>query len=218
MAIGEVVRVRWWRAARSEPYPRHRLSDHPVVVAVDGPVTRQTAPSLVERVQRIAVNCDVVIDLTEIPEFDTDGAAALVGLQESLGGGRVQIIGLPEATERLIGADSVLTDEPIATEPWSIRRLQAIAVVQPSSGQPATTDDLDPVIRRAQDEDVSTVVIDLRGAELTRRGVDAIAFASSSAALRGQELLVVNLTADAAEQLRRSGLSATTYVAPEPLD
>jgi hypothetical protein len=35
--------------------------------------------------------------------------------------------------------------------------------------------------------------------------------------LHGQELLVVNADEAAATQLRRAGLSATTYVAPEPL-
>ena len=36
------------------------------------------------------------------------------------------------------------------------------------------------------------------------------------AVLRGQELLVVNVAAEVAESLRVAGLSATTYVAPEP--
>ena len=39
--------------------------------------------------------------------------------------------------------------------------------------------------------------------------------ASSTAAVRGQELLVVNVDVDTGERLRRAGLSATTYIAPE---
>jgi hypothetical protein len=59
--------------------------------------------------------------------------------------------------------------------------------------------------------------VDLRSARLTRSGLEAIAFASSSAALSGQELLVVNVDAGMGERLRHVGLSSTTYVAPEPL-
>jgi hypothetical protein len=61
------------------------------------------------------------------------------------------------------------------------------------------------------------VVVDLRGAELTMNGLQSIAFASSSAAVNGQELLVVNVDANSGERLRRAGLSATTFVAPEPI-
>jgi hypothetical protein len=48
-------------------------------------------------------------------------------------------------------------------------------------------------------------------------GLQSIAFASSSAAVNGQELLVVNVDANSGERLRRAGLSATTFVAPEPI-
>ena len=60
-------------------------------------------------------------------------------------------------------------------------------------------------------------MVDVRGLTLLPADVvESIAFASSTAALRGQELLVVNVSAEAAETLRVAGLSATTYVAPEP--
>jgi anti-anti-sigma regulatory factor len=78
----------------------------------------------------------------------------------------------------------------------------------------ATSDALEAPLADAVEQDVAIVVCDLLGVELTDIGAGALAFASSAAAVRGQELLVVNVTAEAAGQLRRLGLSATTYVAP----
>jgi anti-anti-sigma regulatory factor len=200
--------------------PRHAEISvrHPLVLSVTDPVTRDTAAALVARVGRIAADHRVVIDLTAIPAFDSDGAAALVGLQESLGADRLTIVGLRQATARLVGSDDA-TPEPVRDQesPWLVRRLRAIAVVQTADERPVTMDGMEAAIVAAMDEAVGIVVVDLRGARLTRQGVQTIAFASSGAALRGQELLVVNVDADTGERLRRAGLSATTYVAPEPL-
>jgi anti-anti-sigma regulatory factor len=189
------------------------------VLAIDEAVTRDSAEDIVARVGRIAAGNRVVIDLTAIPAFDSDGAAALLGLQEQLGADRLTIVGFRQATARLIGTDDVtprLPVEPPGT-PWVIRRLRAIAVVQTADDRPATSEGLEPALATAMEEAVGIVVVDLRGARLTRQGVQTIAFASSAAALHGQELLVVNVDADTGERLRRAGLSATTYVAPEPL-
>ena len=90
--------------------------------------------------------------------------------------------------------------------------MRNLAVVQ--GGRDASADDLDSALSTALEQDVAIVVADLRGVTMTVRGVDAIAFASSAAAVRGQELLVVNVDVDTAERLRAAGLSATTFVAP----
>lgn len=190
----------------------------PVVFAVTEPVTRETAAGLASRVDRLAANAPVVIDLTGIPSFDSDGAAVLVGLQESYGEERLTIVGLRQATARLVGSDDVQPDAgtPPAAATWVVRRLRAIAVVQTDDDRPATPDGLEAAVTSALDEQVGIVVVDLRNAALTRSGLQAIAFASSQAAVRGQELLVVNVDDDTAEQLRHTGLSATTYLAPAP--
>lgn len=190
------------------------------MLTITDPVTRQTAPDLVARVDRIAASGRVVIDLTAIPDFDTDGAAALVGLQEAYGPDRVTIVGLRQATARLVGIDDlevVRAPEQREASGWVVRRLRAIAVVQASGDRPASTDDLEPVLDQATAAGAGIVVVDLRGADLTANGLQAIAFASSRAALNGQELLVVNVEARMSERLRNAGLSSTTYVAPEPL-
>jgi anti-anti-sigma regulatory factor len=211
-----VILVRWRRSRAPEfiaPEPQ------PLVLTVTDPVTRRTAAELVAKVDRIASAGRVVIDLTAIPEFDTDGAAALVGLQESYGPGRVTIVGLRQATARLVGSDDlavVVPPEQRRGSGWVIRRLRAISVIQTVDDQQQTTEDLEPILEEALATGAGIVVVDLRSARLTRGGLEAIAFASSTAALAGQELLVVNVDAHTGEKLRNAGLSSTTFVAPEP--
>jgi anti-anti-sigma regulatory factor len=216
-----VVRLSW-RRRPDQPAPEHsptRQADaRPEVIPVRDQVTRATVPEIVARVERAATTGDVVVDLTGISGFDTDGAAELMRVQEAYTAGRVTLVGLRQATARLIGTDAVAAPpEQRSWEPWVLRRLRAIVVVQSDGDGAASTDDLEPILTSAMEEEVGIVVVDLRYAILTTAGVDVIAFASSTAALRGQELLIVNADAEAAERLRRAGLSATTYVAPEPL-
>jgi anti-anti-sigma regulatory factor len=190
----------------------------PLVLTVTDPVTADTARDLVSRVGRMAADAPVVVDVTAIPGFDTDGAEALVGMQESLGSDRVTIVGFRQAAARLTGTTDAADEPPTQRlAEWMIRRMRAIAVIHPSDDGVASTDNLEPAVTAGLESDVGIVVVDLRGAVLTAQGVETIAFASSTAALHGQELLVVNADEVAAIQLRRAGLSATTYVAPEPL-
>lgn len=226
----EVITVKWRRRAEARPSP---ATGDPLVVAVTEPVTRATADALVARVERLAGAQRVVVDLTAIPAFDSEGATALLGLQETLGGGRLTIVGFRQATARLtdsgdwdagtltLPAPAPAPDAgPVTaaqTSAWVVRRLRAIAVVQTVDDRPATTEGLEPAVNEALASDVGIVVVDLRGAALTRAGEQVIAFASSSAALAGQELLVVNVDESGADRLRRAGLSATTFIAPEPL-
>lgn len=190
------------------------------MLTVTQAVTRDTVPEIVARVGRMASSSRVVIDLTAIPEFDSDGAAALVGLQEAYGPDRVTVVGLRQATARIVGiTDTMLASppEPRSGSGWVIRKLRAISVVQGADDRPVSTDDLEPVLEAALDTGTGIVVVDLRGARLTPVGLQAIAFASSAAAVSGQELLVVNVDGQASDKLRHVGLSGTTYVAPEPL-
>jgi anti-anti-sigma regulatory factor len=204
-----------WRLARSRD--GETVVADPLVLTITDPVTSDTADELVSRIGRLAERNRVVADLTGIPSFDTDGAEAIVGMQERMAE-RVTIVGFRQATARLTGTDLTAPEEaPAEHEQWVVRRMRAIAVVHPADDAPASTDHLEPAVIAALATDVGIVVVDLRGADLTDRGVETIAFASSSAALRGMELLVVNADADAAARLRMAGLSATTYVAPEPL-
>jgi anti-anti-sigma regulatory factor len=205
-----------WRKTRAHSAT---AVEEPFVLAVSEPVTRETAAAIVARAGRLVAGHRLVIDLTAIPEFDSEGAAALLALQESVGVDQLTIVGFRQAAARIIGSDDLGSGAPPAqaSAAWVVGRLRAIAVVQTTGDRPVTTDGLEPALMSAIEEAVGIVVVDLRGARLTRQGVQTIAFASSTAAVRGQELLVVNVDTQTGERLRRAGLSATTFLAPEPL-
>lgn len=212
-----------WKRSRRPSDPAARPVD-PVVLTVTYPLTHQTAEELAAQVGRIPAATPVVVDLTAIPSFDTDGADMLLGLQDSVGAARLSIVGFRQAVSRLVGGDDLAVESPVIgasganDDGWRLRRLRNLAVVQAAEGVTVSTAALEQAVTAAIAEDVAIVVLDLRPVlTLTAESVQIIAFASSSAALRGQELLVVNVSAEAGEQLRRAGLSATTFVAPEPL-
>lgn len=213
--------MHWRRGTRTRLESGPTVSD-PVVLTITRSLDLDAAMSVAAQVERLPAQAPVVIDLTAIPSFDTDGAELLLGLQDRVGAGRLMIVGFRQAAARLVGSsdETVATTTPAAppSSGWAIRRLRNLAVVAPEDDNIVVdTDHLEPVLARALAEEVAILVVDLRYAPvLTSDGLHAITFASSSAAVRGQELLVVNVTPEIAETLRRSGLSATTYVAPEP--
>ena len=186
----------------------------PVVLAVTSPLTGNLAGALVRQVERLCADTRVVVDLTAIPGFDSDGASMIAELLDRLGSDQVTIVGFRQAAARLTGAADVSRSRTNQAG-WVVHRMHNLAVVQPEENVAASTDDIDAPVSAALEDAVAIVVVDLRGVTLTARGTETLAFASSGAAVRGQELLVVNVDAEGAEQLRLAGLSATTYVAPE---
>ncbi|HET7529700.1 MAG TPA: STAS domain-containing protein [Mycobacteriales bacterium] len=207
----------WWRhrhGRHSDGAAALVAEPGAVVLHVTDALTAATAEGLAGQVDRIGSETPVVIDLTAIPSFDSDGAATLSGLQERRRPQQVTIVGLRQATARLTGVTPAGTGATTA-HGWSVRRLRNLAVIQAGGELPVTADTLEAPLAEAVDQDVAIVVCDLRGVSLTDAGSASLAFASSAAALRGQELLVVNVAADDVERLRRIGLSATTYVASE---
>src|SRR5689334_13424088 len=126
--------MRWPRGRRATP-AAHRAAD-PVVLSVTDALTRQTATELARRLERLEPSAPVVIDLTAIPAFDSDGAAELMHLQESHRDRRLSIVGFRQATDRLVG--TVLDEAPPqrpSSEPaqggWVQRNLRHLVVVQP---------------------------------------------------------------------------------------
>lgn len=211
--------MRWPRRRTTQ----ERVAVDPVVVSVTSPLNRQTALDLARTLDRLEPQVHVVIDLTAIPAFDTDGAEELLHLQESRSERKVSIVGLRQATARLMGTaaieEATVAGDEISTAPWLQRRLRNLVVVQSADDGHATEVGLEQALSAAGDTDSAIIVLDLRGlARIERATIDAVAFASSRAAVRGQEMLVVNVSPDTAEDLRAVGLSATTYIAPEPFD
>ena len=209
--------MRWLHSRKKAA--KHAQPRDAVIMAVTQALTRQTALELAREVERVDQDAPVVIDLTAIPGFDSDGAEALLALQASQGADRVSIVGLRQATARLVGPEdpAPAPSAPVGTG-WALRRLRNLVVVQPvDPTEPSSAGLSDAVGAASTDTAAAILVVDLRGLPLLPADVlEAVAFASSTAALRGQELLVVNVTAEVAETLRVAGLSATTYVAPEP--
>jgi anti-anti-sigma regulatory factor len=209
--------MRWPVSRRKDA--KHAQPRDAVIMAVTQALTRQTAQELAREVERVDRDAPVVIDLTAIPGFDSDGAEALLALQAARGADRLSIVGLRQATARLVGPDdpAPLTITPPSSG-WALRRLRNLVVVQPLEATAPTAAGLsDAVATASTDTTAAIIVVDLRGlTSLPADVVESIAFASSAAALRGQELLVVNVDIEVAETLRIAGLSATTYVAPEP--
>ena len=210
----------WWRGRRraKEAPPRAQTSEitahSPVVLALTEPLTAATAEMLSGQVGRLVPGTPVVIDVTGIPSFDSEGTATLAGLQDRHGPEHVTIVGLRQAAARLTGATATSTATTSGAG-WTVRRLQNLAVVQAQPGGQTSADALETPLTEALEQDVAIVVCDLRSVELTDPGAAALAFASGAAAVRGQELLVVNVSAEDAGRLRLLGLSATTFVAPE---
>lgn len=193
------------------------------MLTVTRPLTQETAVEVAAQVRRVPAPTPVVVDVTGIPAFDTEGAGALLGLQDAVGVGRLSIVGFRQAVSRLVGeADEAALPMPqpapaAAPTGWSMRRLRNLAIVHGAEGAVLAGESLEPFLVAALDQDVGIVVVDLRPvADLTPQAVQVVAFASSEAALHGQELLVVNASAETAEQLRRAGMSATTFIAPQP--
>ena len=203
-----------WRRRRDAADAAADMALPPVVLSVTEPLNGATAERLSGEVGRLEHGTPVVIDLTAVPSFDSDGTAKLAGLQDRMSAGQVTIVGLRQATARLTGAAQPA--RPVATSAagWTVRRLRNLAVVQAADAD-ADPDGLESVLSSAIEQDVAIVVCDLRGTTLSDAGAAALAFASSAAAVRGQELLVVNVGTVDVGRLRSLGLSATTYVAPE---
>lgn len=205
--------MRWPRRRKVRPAEPVRavVARSPVILAVTEALTRAAAERLSGEVDRMDPGTPIVIDVTAIPSFDSEGTASLAGLQERRGNEHVTIVGLRQAAARLTGA-APTTMATATGAGWTVRRLRNLAVVRADAF--ADADTLEVPLAEAVEQDVAIVVCDLRGVELTDPGAAALAFASGAAAVRGQELLVVNVSADDVSRLRLLGLSATTYVAP----
>src|SRR3954452_7048040 len=132
--------MRWRRRPKVRPAEPVRVVDAhaPVVLAVTEALTRAAAERLSGEVDRMDPGTPIVIDVTSIPSFDSEGTASLAGLQERRGNEHVTIVGLRQAAARLTGAMPASTETAIEAA-WTVRRLRNLAVVQAESGANAAT-------------------------------------------------------------------------------
>ena len=90
--------MRWRRGShRAGPV---RPAPEPVVLPVDHVLTKVVASDLIGQVDRLPTDAHVVIDLTGIAGFDTDGATDLLDLQDRVGVDRMTIIGFRQAAAK----------------------------------------------------------------------------------------------------------------------
>lgn len=201
------------RSRAASPTP----TDQPKVISLVDGLTRQTVEDLAADIEATDADRPVVIDLAAIRFFDSDGTDRLGALEVEFGQ-RVSIVGLRQATARLMelpGSHPAATAAD--TDMLPITRLHSTAVLRGRAGRPVQADALQRSLDDAFADDVAIVVVDFRDApDLQPGAVDVLTFASSRAALGGRELLIVNVSATAAQRLRDAGLSATTYLAPTP--
>jgi anti-anti-sigma regulatory factor len=193
--------------------PRSRTE--PLVFSLTDALGADTVARLADRIGSVSPSQAIVVDVTGVPSFDSDGTSALFALQERLGHGRLSIVGLREAAARLLGNAEVAVETTVADAAGTdirLRRMPNLVVVTCTAAP--TADQLQRALETAIDADLAIVVVDLEplttlGADL----LDVLAFASSRAAMRGQELVLLNLSTEASSALRSTSLAATTYLA-----
>jgi anti-anti-sigma regulatory factor len=190
-------------------------SDQPVVLTMTETLTRRSAERVREVVRLLPRPRTVVVDVTTIPGFDTDGISELIDLRDGVGPDRLIIVGLREATSRLIGGADVAV-EPTVGEPSSsvsrLRRLPGVVMLTAENG--TSPPQLRVAVDAALAEESAIVIIDLEQfSSLSAEALDVLTFASSQAAMAGQELVLLNVSHDAVSMLRGAGLAPTTYIA-----
>src|SRR5207302_1366648 len=92
---GRTATMRWRRG--SHRAGTLRPAPDPIVLPVDHVLTRVAAADLTGLVDRLPTDARVVIDLTGIAGFDTDGATDLLNLQDRVGHDRLTIVGFRQA-------------------------------------------------------------------------------------------------------------------------
>lgn len=187
----------------------------PLVLAMTEALSADAVQRVAEQVHSVSAARLIVVDVTGVPSFDSDGTAALIALQEEVGPGRLAVVGLREAAARLVGNAEVSVETTLDADTGPgirLRRMPNLVVITctvvPTAAQ------LQRALETAIAADLAIVVADLE--PLTTLGpdlLDVLAFASSRAAMRGQELVLLNLSTDASAALRTTSLAATTYLA-----
>ena len=199
----------------TQPVPPQRVGDtEPLVILMTESLSLSTVRDVEQRVRDLTESRRVVIDVTAVPAFDSEGTAALLTLQRDVGDDRLVVIGLREASARLVGTAGVAATGPPLVLSDSIRLRKLPGLVMLTSDSVPAVEALRDAISVAIAEDVAIVVVDMSPMTSPPAGVvDVLRTASSQAAAHGQELVLVNVSEEAAMSLRSAGLAPTTYLA-----
>lgn len=202
----------------SEPVDRPSLiarqRGEPVVITLNEPLTPTAVRRLQSVVQGVSGERTVIIDMTTVPGFDSQGVLDLQALQDDVGTSRLVMVGLRQAAARLFGL--ALVAVPEKADPTEATSIEApipgmvLVDIKPSSSGL----DMHAAMQSAIARDIAIVIVDLRSVETaSMETLTAITAASRASAVQGQELVFVNVAAEVMERLDRMDLAATTYFA-----
>jgi anti-anti-sigma regulatory factor len=185
-----------------------RQRDEPAVITLTGPLTRQAVSRLGTLIAGGPPTKTVIVDVSDISDFDSDGTSGLLALQELAGTDRVVVVGVREAAARLLAIDDLLPAPAAAGQPLMPGLMMVTADVT------APADVLGATLTAAVERGISIVVVDLAGCPTIRADVVAVLVsAGRHAERRGQELVLVNVSPAAAAVLDGAPLASTTHVA-----
>ena len=200
---------------RDEPPRLARQRQEPVVVSLDEPLTARCVQRLRTLVRGVSPDRTVILDLATISGFDSDGAAELQDLQDEMGAGRLVVVGFRRAAARLFGLVATFGDAaPAGSEATDsrIRPTPGMVLVELKPDRSAVS--LQSALHAAVAKDIAVVIVEL--GRITAPSIEvlaAITSAARAAATYGEELVLVNVSAEAAALLRRLDLPETAYIA-----
>jgi len=193
-------------------------NEDPVVFTLTETLTRRSAKRVTDIVRLLPRQRTVVVDVTAIPGFDSEGVTELMELRDNDRGGRIAIVGMREAAARLVGVSDLAVETAIGDEATGysrIRRMAGVALVTVDAAASAAS--MREALTAAVADDAAIVIVDLaKLPHVDAAMVDALAFASTQVLMAGQEMVLLNVADDAGRRLRHAALAATTYIAPIP--
>lgn len=203
--------------------PRHPDIPHqsaaadvdPLVITMTESLTLEAVRAIADRIRQVATSRRVILDVTGVPSFDSDGTGELMALQAEVGPDRFVVVGLREASARLVGSGELgLEPQPPLEVAASIRLRRLPGLVMVAFDAEPTPGALENAVDVAIAEDAAIVVVDMQPLpDPAPALVDVLEFASSKAAMHGQELVLLNVSKQAELSLRTAGLAPTTYLA-----
>jgi anti-anti-sigma regulatory factor len=196
-----------------------RQREEPAIITLTGPLTQQAVSRLGALIAGGTPSRTVIVDVSDISDFDSRGTSALLALQELAGADRVVVVGVREAAARLLAIDDLLpapAAEATSTDDTSSsgrpRLMPGLMMVSPDDA--ATAEALEATLDAGLDRGISIVVADIAGyPTMPADVVQALVSAGHKAERRGQELVLVNASPAAATALAGANLGSTTHIA-----
>ena len=193
-----------------EPQVPRRDALEPMVLTLTEPLTERSVSALTEVVEHADAGRTVIVDITGISDFDSQGMSALLGLQDSLGRDRVLVVGVREAVARLVAVEDLV--DPSVDAPTRHPQLRT-GLVMVSPDATTTSNDLLAALEAAVDQGTTLVVVEMAATRApTRDTLRVLVRGAEHAARRGQHLILLHVADAIATPLTQMGLPATTHV------